>query len=65
MLRDDGAHSIGRSAGVSGAQREANSHHPVSIPSTLTVIRMGNGEIQVALVMSGTVVRPFSDEVWG
>ena len=47
-----------------GAQRENDSHHPVSTPSTLTVIRMGNGEMPVALVMSGTAVRPNSDEVW-
>ena len=41
-----------------------NTSHPISIPSTLTAIRMGNGEIPVALVISGTAVRPFSDEVW-
>lgn len=37
--------------------------YPTSIPPTLTVTRMGNGDIPVAFVMSGTAVRPFSDDV--
>lgn len=62
VLPGRGTHSMERNAVMDVAP--ANSPHPISTPSTLTVIRMGNGEMPVAFVMSGTAVRPFSDEVW-
>ena len=53
-----------RGTHLKGTRGNANDKfHPISTPSTLTVMRMGNGEMPVALVMSGTAVRPFSDEV--
>jgi hypothetical protein len=37
--------------------------YATSTPPTLTLTRMGNGDIPVAFVMRGTAVRPFSDDV--
>jgi hypothetical protein len=49
--------------GVSGADAHTLPVYVTSTPPTLTPIRIGKGEIPVAFVMSGTAVRPFSQDV--
>ena len=48
---------------VSGVNNKDDSHATTVSPPTLTSILIGKGEIPDAFVMSGTAIRPRSEEV--